>query len=130
MHATLAANATLARVVREAPSVSAMNEGTTASGLTIVINAVNERRATFHSGTGREVYRVPRATSARASSAPAQCVEDCERDGGDARSLRPVRRQFEFIQIGDVRCEVRYRRISVENLGRGCTRPANERPPE
>src|SRR5438477_6967907 len=97
-----------------------MNDGTTASGLTMVIKAVKERRATFHSGTARAVYRGGQPSSARAHGPPARCVERFERDGGDAHSSRPARRQLEFIQIGDIRCEVRDRGIVIENLGRRC----------
>src|SRR2546423_1180629 len=111
MHATPAVNATLARVARDVPSVSAMNDGTTASGLTIVINAVNERRATFHSGTGSAVYRGGRSSSARAHCPPARYVKGFECDGRDARSFRPIRRQLEFVQIGDVRREMGNRGI-------------------
>jgi hypothetical protein len=49
-----ATKATLARVARDAPSVRAMNDGTTASGFTIVNNAVNDRRAIFQRGTPSE----------------------------------------------------------------------------
>src|SRR4051812_23776701 len=45
-----ATSATAARALRPRVAVSAMNEGTTASGFTMVISAVNERRATFQSG--------------------------------------------------------------------------------
>src|SRR5438552_18236456 len=50
MHARPATNATLARVARGSLAVRAMNDGTTASGFTIVISAVNDRTATFHNG--------------------------------------------------------------------------------
>src|SRR5262249_29871091 len=43
-------NATLARVALGTFTVSAMNDGMTANGLTIVTSAVNESRATFQSG--------------------------------------------------------------------------------
>src|SRR5438270_7317562 len=49
-HETAATKATLARVRRDAPSVSAMNDGATASGLTIVTSATNESKATLYSG--------------------------------------------------------------------------------
>ena len=50
MHDNPATNATFIRVERDSFSVKAMNDGTTASGLTIVISAVNDSRATFQSG--------------------------------------------------------------------------------
>ena len=49
-HAMPASSATRARVERGTRSVSAMNDGTTASGFTIVISVANERRVTFQSG--------------------------------------------------------------------------------
>ena len=45
-HAALDTKAMRARTVREAPSVRAMNDGTTASGLTIEITAAKESRMT------------------------------------------------------------------------------------
>src|SRR5436190_11738564 len=77
MHAMAPTKATLARVARGMFAVNAMNDGTTASGLTIVINAVNDRTATFHSGTARGLNHidcgvilgvdVPQQPAARAS---------------------------------------------------------------
>ena len=51
-HDIPATNATLALVLREAPSVKAINEGATASGFTIVASATNESRATLYNGIG------------------------------------------------------------------------------
>src|SRR5215212_1996699 len=50
MHDSAAVSATRARPPRETPSVSATNDGTTASGFTIVSNVVNETSSTFDSG--------------------------------------------------------------------------------
>ena len=57
MQATLATNATEARIFRDVSSVSATNDGTTASGLTIVIRAMKERVMTRVRGMFRGPQR-------------------------------------------------------------------------
>ena len=53
MHAIDATRATFARPARDTRSVSATNDGITASGLTIVTSVTKETRSTFDSGMNR-----------------------------------------------------------------------------
>jgi Ethanolamine utilization protein EutJ (predicted chaperonin) len=52
MQAAEATSATRARPERETSCVNATNDGITASGFTIVISVMKERRTTFDNGTG------------------------------------------------------------------------------
>src|SRR6185503_2661770 len=56
MHAIEATSATFARPARDTRSVSATNDGITASGLTIVTSVTNETRRTFDSGMNPLAY--------------------------------------------------------------------------
>src|SRR5262249_5519580 len=51
-----ASSAMRARTPREVPSVSAMNDGTTAKGLTMVMRAMNDSSATRYNGMRARSY--------------------------------------------------------------------------